>query len=910
MREVEGPVTAAVTAELVDAVHAAVEQLPLHYRQVLTLRLVHGLELQQIAHALGAPLGTVKAQLHRGTAMLRRALPAGLAGALAVVFSPGRGLAAVREVVLGHAGATAGAAAGTFGAVLVGVLAMNKLLLAGGVAALAVAGWFVYAAAAPALGGATGGAAMAPKAVVEAADATVPPIALVPRADSSSIDAPQRRELATTGGVDLMVKWADDDTPALGVRVRLLRRGATPAEFSFLVAVTDTNGCARWRDEPPGICSVVGDPKAQKIEIKAGEIATATTRIDGQVFAITVVDAQGQPQSDADVWADCEVSRAEGPRQRVLGRTGIDGRVSCHALDVYLIIARKAGRVPSTWTRVRAAGLEPKSRQDYRLVLGDTACDVLGRVVDPTGRPVAGATVIVACDESLQSTLLPVFTTADREGRYALSEVPAGEHSAKAFAPGFAPASASVTARSNAPVMCDLQLRIGATLMGCVTTSTGAAVEGAEINCRAKVILLGLGAFSEDVSSANTTSDASGHFRLPALPVGEAWVSVRKSGLPTAQRGLSLADGGTTTWDPVLHSGGEIVGRLLDADAKPLVGWRIDSWAGSGVQNPTAFSNAEGAFHLSGLEDRDYRLLAFAPAMGPASQVPRASVDMMRPPQGDLIVRVSAAALAEGWIDGSIVQEAREAGVVALSLNPASPEKRGFVVPMERLEAGISAFHIGPLPPGDYDLTCDIDGRGTMAQRGLHVVAGQRLALPPFLANAQHRLRLSLRHGDGSVAAGATLRLHGHEGQEPCSEETAGVYVSVAVDPGSYMARVHGPDFAPCTFPVEVDAAADTAVEHTVPVATTVALHIKPVTPKGDRWVGGLMALLRDGHDTEVLRDIVAIDGHAEFVWRLGLLPGHYVLKANVYGEGKAEVAFDVGAAGTAPQDVTVQLAK
>jgi hypothetical protein len=70
------------------------------------------------------------------------------------------------------------------------------------------------------------------------------------------------------------------------------------------------------------------------------------------------------------------------------------------------------------------------------------------------------------------------------------------------------------------------------------------------------------------------------------------------------------------------------------------------------------------------------------------------------------------------------------------------------------------------------------------------------------------------------------------------------------------------------------------------------------------------MALVRDAHDVEVLRDVVTIDGHGEFIWRLGLLPGHYTLKADVYGEGKAEVAFDVGAAGTAPQDVTVQLAK
>ncbi|MGB3970279.1 MAG: sigma-70 family RNA polymerase sigma factor, partial [Planctomycetota bacterium] len=80
---VQAPPDAVAEAnESLAAVHAAVERLPRHYRQVMSLRLVHGLELQQIAHSLGVPLGTVKVRLHRGTALLRRALPAGLAPAL------------------------------------------------------------------------------------------------------------------------------------------------------------------------------------------------------------------------------------------------------------------------------------------------------------------------------------------------------------------------------------------------------------------------------------------------------------------------------------------------------------------------------------------------------------------------------------------------------------------------------------------------------------------------------------------------------------------------------------------------------------------------------------------------------------------------------------------------------------
>ena len=75
-RDGEPAGVAAETNECIGAVHAAVERLPRQYRQVLSLRLVHGLELQQIASSLEVPLGTVKVRLHRGLSLLRRALPA------------------------------------------------------------------------------------------------------------------------------------------------------------------------------------------------------------------------------------------------------------------------------------------------------------------------------------------------------------------------------------------------------------------------------------------------------------------------------------------------------------------------------------------------------------------------------------------------------------------------------------------------------------------------------------------------------------------------------------------------------------------------------------------------------------------------------------------------------------------
>jgi RNA polymerase sigma-70 factor (ECF subfamily) len=131
-KDSESPQAEAEAREVAELVRRAVEGLPLGYGQVLSLRLVHGLELQQIASALFMPLGTVKTRLHRGMVLLRRALPASLASTLAIALLPGRGLAAMREVVLSHA-ATAVPAA-TAG-IMLGALTMKKAVLITGVVA-------------------------------------------------------------------------------------------------------------------------------------------------------------------------------------------------------------------------------------------------------------------------------------------------------------------------------------------------------------------------------------------------------------------------------------------------------------------------------------------------------------------------------------------------------------------------------------------------------------------------------------------------------------------------------------------------------------------------------------------------------------------------------------------------------
>ena len=126
-RAIQAPSEAAASRELSDSVRSALRGVPQPYRDVVRLRL-DGLTTSAIAARLKRPPGTVRAQLSRGMAMLRRVLPAGVAGGAVLDTT----LAGVRESVL--AAATSAVAPGAAaGAVIGGATIVKSKLVAGAI---------------------------------------------------------------------------------------------------------------------------------------------------------------------------------------------------------------------------------------------------------------------------------------------------------------------------------------------------------------------------------------------------------------------------------------------------------------------------------------------------------------------------------------------------------------------------------------------------------------------------------------------------------------------------------------------------------------------------------------------------------------------------------------------------------
>ncbi len=127
-RAAEEPSAALEQRELSGELAEAIDRLGDPYRQVLLLRVRHGMELADIAHVLERDQGTVSVQLHRGIERLRRRLPAALTSSLLVGLFATRGLAAIKASVLSQA--SAAAAVTSLSSIVGGLLVGKKTVVA------------------------------------------------------------------------------------------------------------------------------------------------------------------------------------------------------------------------------------------------------------------------------------------------------------------------------------------------------------------------------------------------------------------------------------------------------------------------------------------------------------------------------------------------------------------------------------------------------------------------------------------------------------------------------------------------------------------------------------------------------------------------------------------------------------
>ncbi|MFO1031362.1 MAG: sigma-70 family RNA polymerase sigma factor [Planctomycetota bacterium] len=755
------PSDAAIEAEFLASLDAAIAGLPVPQREVMTLHLVHGMTPTEIAHATSRPVGTVKSWIHRSRDFVRRRLPASMAASFGALLRGMDGLDAVRNVVVEAAAqhvaaAGAGATVAATGAIptvgsgtTIGASAAPRLLwpwlLAAG---LVVAGgaWLALPTSSAASAPARTDAPRSPHELVAAtsgadevldrpADPDRPDTTrdAVARQPSPSVASPAND--VPTATVHFVGTFAGEPFAWQGFVV-------VPSEpDAFLRAVpvrTSAAGRHSVRGVPFGTYLVQPDRAAsQWLDVDRDEV-TVEVPFAGVDVRGRVVDADGRPVEGAVVATTVD----SGFDVRLpVATSDTDGRFYVPAaLPGRFLEARVPGVLPSGVWQVPGAVLPDAAMPDavasdavaldVELRLGGAGSTVVVDVVDERGQPLPQAMVQFgsvplgagsgagsgAGEGPGAAARLPFVGRTDAAGRIVCRELPEGR-----AVDLFVRAAEHPPLRHELPAGTGerhlrLELAAGARVHGVI------AANGDDLAAKVR----GVGSWPDEQRPPawfwpHGAVARDGRYELRGLPAGRVLLQARSLRGALVEHELELAGGAVAEWSPSFVDRGVLRGRVVRHDGGPFRGVVVGLHA-TGRASHFAALDEHGAFAFEGLPERRHELTVQCGADAGALVLVRRPVPKLGEP---LVVELPPERQPSASLRGRLQQNPKRP--VAL-LDLATGES----VPAEVDGDGRFQFEV---PPGNYS-----------------VVAGGH--------------RIVLRH-DVTLAAGASLDLGGVDGVEP-----------------------------------------------------------------------------------------------------------------------------------------------
>jgi protocatechuate 3,4-dioxygenase beta subunit len=492
-----------------------------------------------------------------------------------------------------------------------------------------------------------------------------------------------------------------------------------------------------------------------------------------------VVDVQGRPIADAVV----SVDSLPPARRRASG----DGRFTFEGLAerTYRLHARSSDGLAAT----RQLLLE-RDTPDVQLVL-EVAAALEVTVVQGLGQePVPEALVSVEGDLTLSGT-------TDVRGKVTLNGLVRGRHVISASHEGFAPERVALFEdRGTGTRHLALLLRPGVGVSGQVVDARGAPVADAVVQAIVPSAL--------DVEAAragvSARSDASGHYRIPALPTGTFRLSAEHQELGSALSEAVQVDAGGREPAPVrlvLQGGGRLTGIVYRASGEPaagaVVGVRAAGAAALLGARRSARTDAEGAFSVAGLPRSE--LWVEARLEGAVAQPQSVSLE---DGSGDVSLLLESAGVIRGTVASSDGKPLAGAQVAAI---PDAAERRMGLGDSRvgqyaaDVSDSVGQFQLSGLLPGKYRLHASM----------VHAVQSSSFWMEaPVLAetgdmnvrlvvSAMARLRAQVTLADGSepkvLAAALSLA-------PPMTFAGAGGALLLEdVPPGNHVVSVSAPGF-------------------------------------------------------------------------------------------------------------------
>jgi uncharacterized GH25 family protein len=317
----------------------------------------------------------------------------------------------------------------------------------------------------------------------------------------------------------------------------------------------------------------------------------------------------------------------------VTGRaTGADGTTpvagAALTIDGFVVaetVADGAFRIahaPRQWTLLEVRkgdliGVRANNTKPAVVRLGPAAA-VAGVVSDAkSGKPLAGAEVRLARPGALDVDTLTA--TTDAKGAFSFAAVRPGSYVLTTARPGYAAASASVSASAAQTVRSSLAARPLARISGIVTDEDKHGLSGISIDVRAATQVA-----ASEIANGHSVSGPGGRFVVLTATQGGVVVVAAKRGLPPARSSvLRVAAGERKSGiNLTIPRGIALSGRVVDPAGAPLNDVRVSSRPSQhgSIANEAddVRTAADGTFTLrllEGLYDLTFRHDGYAPAV-------------------------------------------------------------------------------------------------------------------------------------------------------------------------------------------------------------------------------------------------------------------------------------------------------
>jgi protocatechuate 3,4-dioxygenase beta subunit len=407
--------------------------------------------------------------------------------------------------------------------------------------------------------------------------------------------------------------------PVAGAEVRVIEAAADPMSRFLsqdepeLAATSAADGYFRIEDRRPGESVDVDASRAGYAPAQASGVQVPPDppiRLELKPSAAVegrTVDPDGKPIAGArvSVHPSDPMSMGRGFRafSASMSRQAVSDETGFFRLEDVIPGGIELMAMATGYQQAEIQNLEVRSGQELRsleVVLAPGAV-VEGRVLSPSGQPLAGAEVGVVQPSHGFGFGFGAATT-DGDGRYRLEGVAPGTRSVQAEHKSYRRAIKELDVRLGENTL-DLRLEGGVEVSGRVVDEGGQPVPSARVSLR------------EGWSSWNrpsATSAADGSFTLDGVADGTYRLAAEKEGFASSRDGVEVTVAGSSVGgvEVKLGTGGAIVGQLSGLDFAELSQVRI--WLVSGSRQ-TGVVSPDGSYRIEHVAPGEQRVTASLP---------------------------------------------------------------------------------------------------------------------------------------------------------------------------------------------------------------------------------------------------------------------------------------------------------